>query len=186
MPSKSAVFSDEPEVTQDTQTTRGVTIISDDPPLLEIVLDPEPNTELIANDEALLGVPAPSTHSVIEVIPEGAEPTVDITLEEQAVVDIAAVGVQGPTGVQGLTGATGAQGPQGPPGQSGVGASVDFVFMTPSTVWLLPHNLGRKYVDVVTVDQNDKEMIGDVVFVDDFNARVEWYYATGGRATVST
>jgi hypothetical protein len=69
---------------------------------------------------------------------------------------------------------------------SGVGASVDFTFQTPSAVWNLPHNLGRKYVDVVTIDQNDEEIFGDVVFEDANNARVEWYYATGGYATVST
>ena len=183
----SAVFSDEPEVTVHEGTIRGVTLTDEDPPLFEITLDPEPDVELVSNDTALLGVTPPvSQPAIIEVVPEGAEPVLDITLEPETVIDIAAVGVQGPTGPTGAPGETGPVGPQGPPGQSGIGASVNFEFVIPLSVWELPHNLGRKIVDVVTVDGNDDEMIGDVVYVDDNHARVEWYYPSTGRATVST
>lgn len=184
----SAVFSDEPEVEVTEGTLRGVVVSNEGAPLLEIVLDQEPDAELIANDTALLGVPSPqgAVPAIVELVPEGAEPVLDIIQEPEAVVDISAVGLQGEAGPVGPVGPLGPVGPQGPPGQSGVGASVVFTFTDASQVWNLPHNLGRKYVDVVTVDNNDEEVIGDVVFIDDFNARVEWYWPTSGYATVST
>jgi hypothetical protein len=184
----SAVFSDEPDVEVTRTTGIPVELSNTDAPVIEIILDADPDVSLESND-ALLGVvgpAAPSPAPIIEVVPAGAEPVLDVILEEQAVVDISAVGVQGAQGEIGVPGPIGPQGPQGAPGVSGVGASVSFIFQTPSTVWNLPHNLGRKYVDVVTIDQNDEEIFGDVVFVDESNARVEWYYATGGYATVST
>lgn len=180
------VFSDAPEVSVSNKYGISSVVTTPEPPILEIVVDPDPESQVtIESDNTLLGAVAPP--NVVEVVIEALEPTVDLVLEESvAVVDISALGMQGEPGSPGPAGPSGPVGPPGPPGQAGAGATIDFVFMIPSTVWELPHNLGRKYVDVVTVDSNDEEIIGDVVFIDESNARVKWYYAITGHATVST
>jgi len=181
----SNVFSDEPTVELSREITSYASLREVDAPLFEILVDSDPDVE-VQDGNALLGVVPPAPAPIIVEVVEDAIPTLDIVLEEQAVVDISALGLQGPIGSTGPLGPTGPVGPQGPPGLAGQGASVDFVFDVPSTEWFLPHGLGRRVVDVVTVDNNDEEIIGDVYFVDSFNSRVEWYYPTSGRATVST
>jgi hypothetical protein len=179
MPKDDLVFSDEPLVEASTIEKSVVTMSEADAPTLEVIFEPEPDVEVDGSTSSTVQPP------VLEVV-EINDAVVDVSIEEQAFVDISAVGIQGPQGYTGAVGPQGPQGQQGPPGLAGQGASVDFVFDVPSTVWALPHGLGRRVVDVVTVDNNDEEIIGDVYFIDSFNSRVEFYYPTSGRATVST
>lgn len=93
-------------------------------------------------------------------------------------------GTDGIDGIDGTDGTDGVDGLQGPPGYT-IAPSAQFSFSVPSSVWELPHNLGRKVVDVVCTDTNDREIIGDVIYVSDTYAYVEWYYQTIGNVTVS-
>lgn len=86
--------------------------------------------------------------------------------------------------------AAGVPGPAGPPGPAGANglstnSSVEFSFSSAITPWLLPHNLGRRLVDLVAVDLAGNEVIGDPVFVDVNNARIDWYYPMTGSVTAS-
>jgi hypothetical protein len=89
------------------------------------------------------------------------------------------------TGPRGETGPAGPEGPPGPEGPVGTTTSYSRTFES-SLLWDLPHNLGRQLVDVVTVDNNDDEIIGNVTYMSANEARVAWEIPTTGRATVST
>lgn len=175
--SPSSVFSDEPDVEVSRTTGILTTVNQAASPLLEIVLDPTPETTLtgVVSPPSLSSSPSPTVF--VEVVTEAVEPVVDLVLEESAVVDISALGMQGDTGPAG---------PPGPRGEAGSGVGVNFVFDVPTTMWSCQHMLGRRLVDVVTVDINNDEIIGDIDYVSDDLVNIYWYYSTAGRACIST
>lgn len=70
-------------------------------------------------------------------------------------------GPQGPSGSPGPSGGPGPQGPQGPQGPPGLsGANYVHVQGVPSTVWVIPHNLGR-YPSITVVDSAGTVVRGD-------------------------
>jgi hypothetical protein len=70
---------------------------------------------------------------------------------------VATTGVQGPTGAAGANGATGPAGP---------GASTyTYTQSSPATVWTINHGLGR-FPSVSVVDSTDREVEGDILYVD--------------------
>lgn len=71
------------------------------------------------------------------------------------------------------------RGPQGPGPQY-----VEFTFAVAQQTWTCVHNLGQDRVMVVTVDNNDEEIEGEVDFVDDNTVVVIWYFPISGKATI--
>lgn len=109
--------------------------------------------------------------------------------DEMPVIEISAIGLQGPPGRQGASGSPGDQGPPGQPGPPGVpGASElyeqSFSFATPEFVWVITHNQNTYALSVDTVDTSGDPVEGYVRFVSPDVVEVDWYYPTAGVARV--
>ena len=99
-------------------------------------------------------------------------------------------GEQGDPGKQGDPGSKGDKGDPGPPGPPGADAiaivpEANFAFSVAATTWTLTHNLASTQVDIVTRDNNGELIYGDVTFVNENEAKVEWYFPTTGYCRVS-
>lgn len=163
-----------------TETDTVVTVSKTAPPFLEIVLDPQPEVEVSASETS--GGTVPQLAPIIELVPSAAEPVVDIILEEAAIVDIAAVGMQGP---QGSTGPQGPQGEEGAQGQPGAGSFfASFNFASPSTEWVITHNRGTYAIVVETFTQSGDPIEGTVTYPDPNTIVVDWFYPTAGEARI--
>ena len=62
---------------------------------------------------------------------------------------------------------------------------VTFTFAVATTVWPLPHNLNKTYVQVFTADNGLVETYGNVTRIDANNAQVNWTVPMTGTARVS-
>ena len=91
-------------------------------------------------------------------------------------VTIATAGPQGPTGPQGPAG------PQGPPGSAG--SSYTQVISTPSSSFVVTHNLGR-LPNVSWIDDSGHYAIPDVTSVDDNNVYFVFPYPVTGTVICS-
>ena len=70
---------------------------------------------------------------------------------------------------------------QGPPGPPGDAFTAVFAQSSPTTVWLLEHNLGR-FPAISLVDTANDQIIGDVSYLDANVARVTFAAPTSGKA----
>lgn len=61
----------------------------------------------------------------------------------------------------------------------------NFNFPIASNSWLLPHGLHDPAPTIITKDSGGTTIFGDVTYIDDDTARVDWYYPTTGTAVVS-
>ena len=59
-----------------------------------------------------------------------------------------------PMGATGITGATGATGP------TAIAGAYIYEQITPSTIWVMPHNLGYQYVNVEPIDSTGNSFVG--------------------------
>ena len=90
---------------------------------------------------------------------------------------------QGMTGASGPTGATGPQGAVGPPGPPGPpgGGTYTYIQSTPSASWAITHNLAR-FPSVTVVDTTNREVDGDVQYVDNNNVLLTFSAPFSGEA----
>lgn len=96
-------------------------------------------------------------------------------------------GPAGPTGPPGPnTGVPGPAGPAGPAGDTETQQFMTFIFPSALPVWSCQHDFGQLFVDVVALDINNDEMIGDIEYVSPTLTEIHWYYATAGTACIST
>jgi hypothetical protein len=118
---------------------------------------------------------------LLVTIDSTAPPEVVIT-PSVAVVEIAAVGLQGGVGPAGADGATG---PQGPPGASG-NAAVFYHHdqMVASDLWTVTHNLGYN-PNVSVTDSAGTNYEGLVTYVDNTSLTLTFSAAFAGTADCS-
>ena len=101
-------------------------------------------------------------------------------------------GIQGPQGIQGIQGETGPQGiqgnqgpvgPQGPKGDKGEGANETYYHPqnTPSSTWVITHNLNRK-PSITTVDSTNRVVHGQVSYDSMNQVTVYFRFAFIGEA----
>ena len=81
------------------------------------------------------------------------------------------------TGGQGPAGPQGTQGPAGPAG----GASLVVNQAVASSTWLITHGLQR-YPSITTVDSAGDQIFGDLVYLDNNNARISFGAPVAGSA----
>ena len=73
----------------------------------------------------------------------------------------------------------GARGPVGPAGTDGY----PHIQSTPAATWLVIHNLGRRTIPAVTLDDFPGELVyTDVCFIDDNTTTLTWPFPVAGRA----
>lgn len=99
-------------------------------------------------------------------------------------VEIADVGIQGPPGGPGPEGPQGEQGEEGPPGPGDESFRYVFNQMIPASTWTVDHSLGG-YPNITTVDSTDREVEGDIEYLNTQIILVHFATAISGRAYVS-
>lgn len=68
---------------------------------------------------------------------------------------------------------------------AGAGQYREFQFVTAEWTWTMTHNLNRRPVNVVTMNFNNEEYLGDVTFPDLNTAVVSFGVPFAGKATIS-
>lgn len=134
----------------------------------------------MSSESTVYVVPHPSTLIVVE-----ETDSIVVVQEEIDVLEVASVGVQGAKGDKGDTGDTGDPGPQGPAGPPG-GGNWAYVHdqMIPANPWTIVHNLNG-YPNVSVVDSSNREVEGDIEYLDANNIRATFSSAFGGKAFLS-
>lgn len=125
--------------------------------------------------------------TTVTVDGDDVETTTVVVGTETTVLLTADVGPPGPVGPQGETGPEGPQGPQGLPGESPNVVAVNYVHTqnSPSTVWVVNHNLGVEAINVTVVDSGGNKVIGDVEYNTQNQLTLTFSSAFSGKAYLS-
>ncbi len=115
---------------------------------------------------------------MIEIV----EQIVQVGIEQPVVTIIEAV-IPGPPGTPGADGADSTvPGPPGPPGSGNFSYVHDQ--MSPASVWTIVHGLSG-YPNITIVDSSQREVVGDVIYVDSNTISVTFSSAFAGKAYLS-
>lgn len=114
--------------------------------------------------------------TIVETITTGAD---EVQVFERLITDVLEVGA---VGVKGDKGDKGDPGIQGPPGSG----TWNYIHeqMVPANPWTIVHNLDG-YPNVTVVDSSQREVEGDVTYIDVNTITIDFVGAFAGRAFLS-
>jgi hypothetical protein len=115
----------------------------------------------------------------IDLLVNKALPNIDLIIESNP--DVIVLPTAGLTGPEGPEGPPGPIGPSGPPGLPGDQTTYTFTQSMAVTLWDIAHNLGR-YPSVTVIDTGGTEIIPDIHYVDSNRLKLNFAYATSGKA----
>lgn len=114
--------------------------------------------------------------TLIETVTASAD---EVEVLETVIIDVLEVGAKGDQGIQG------GPGPPGPPGPPGSG-TFSYVHdqLVPANPWTITHNLNG-YPNITVVDSSQREVEGDVTYIDLNTIQVSFAGAFAGKAYLS-
>lgn len=138
---------------------------------ITVTMAPLPRARLVIDTPAPLNLGVGTPGASVSIAPPAA---VRLASASSSVVDVGTT--QGVAGVAGAKGDRGDVGPIGP-----AGATFDFQQGVPSATWTVVHNLGG-FPSVTVLDSTEREVIGDVTYIDGNSVRIDFSAPFSGSA----